>query len=129
MVVDRTIAALGDPTRREIPRRLADSPRRAGELAAGSSISCPTVCKPLRFRPCHHPVLFNTWPLGENLTYSPNGIFVPAHTESYCFSEIKICESRSKLVSHPVAVIMQVRGEEKPECRSVIRVPASIFSK
>src|SRR5215472_11950994 len=48
MSLDRTIAALGDPTRREILRRLADSPRRAGELAAGFSISRPAVCKHTR---------------------------------------------------------------------------------
>ena len=43
-----SIAALGDPTRREILRRLADSPRRAGELAAGFAISRPAVCKHTR---------------------------------------------------------------------------------
>ncbi len=48
MLLDRTIAALGDPTRREILRRLAASPRRAGELAAGFSISRPAVCKHTR---------------------------------------------------------------------------------
>ncbi|MGO9605823.1 MAG: ArsR/SmtB family transcription factor [Candidatus Binataceae bacterium] len=48
MPLDRTLAALGDPTRREILRRLADSPRRAGELAAGFSISRPAVCKHTR---------------------------------------------------------------------------------
>jgi len=48
MSLDRTIAALGDPTRREILPRLADSPRRAGELAAGFSISRPAVCKHAR---------------------------------------------------------------------------------
>jgi len=48
MSLDRTIAALGDPTRREILRRLADSPRRAGELAAGFAISRPAVCKHTR---------------------------------------------------------------------------------
>ena len=48
MPLDRTIAALGDPTRREILRRLADAPRRAGELAAGFAISRPAVCKHTR---------------------------------------------------------------------------------
>jgi len=48
MTLDGTIAALGDPTRREILRRLADSPQRAGELAAGFSISRPAVCKHTR---------------------------------------------------------------------------------
>jgi DNA-binding transcriptional ArsR family regulator len=48
MPLDRTIAALGDPTRREILRRLADAPRRAGELAAGFAISRPAICKHAR---------------------------------------------------------------------------------
>ena len=48
MSLDRTIAALGDPTRRQILRRLADGPRRAGELAAGFAISRPAVCKHTR---------------------------------------------------------------------------------
>src|SRR5580658_7796207 len=48
MPLDRTIAALGDPTRREILRRLCDAPRRAGELAAGFAISRPAICKHTR---------------------------------------------------------------------------------
>lgn len=48
MPLDRTIAALGDATRREILRRLADGPRRAGELASGFAISRPAVCKHTR---------------------------------------------------------------------------------
>jgi DNA-binding transcriptional ArsR family regulator len=48
MSLDRTIAALGDPTRREILRRLSDSPRRAGELASGFAISRPAICKHTR---------------------------------------------------------------------------------
>src|SRR6266436_795823 len=48
MSLDRTIAALGDPTRREILRRLADAPRRAGKLAGGFAISRPAVCKHTR---------------------------------------------------------------------------------
>jgi DNA-binding transcriptional ArsR family regulator len=48
MPLDRTIAALADPTRREILRRLSDAPRRAGELAAGFAISRPAVCKHTR---------------------------------------------------------------------------------
>lgn len=46
--MDKTIAAVGDPTRREILRRLADAPCRAGELAAGFAISRPAVCKHTR---------------------------------------------------------------------------------
>jgi DNA-binding transcriptional ArsR family regulator len=48
MSLDRTIAALGDPTRREILRRLADAPHRAGELAAGFAMSRPAICKHTR---------------------------------------------------------------------------------
>lgn len=48
MAIDRTIAAVGDPTRREILRRLADAPCRAGELAAGFAISRPAICKHTR---------------------------------------------------------------------------------
>jgi DNA-binding transcriptional ArsR family regulator len=48
MPLDRTIAALGDPTRREILRRLADSPCRAGALAEGFAISRPAICKHTR---------------------------------------------------------------------------------
>jgi DNA-binding transcriptional ArsR family regulator len=48
MSLDKTIAALGDPTRREILRRLADAPHRAGELASGFAITRPAICKHTR---------------------------------------------------------------------------------
>jgi DNA-binding transcriptional ArsR family regulator len=48
MPLNDTITALSDPTRREILRRLADAPRRAGELAHGFAISRPAVCKHTR---------------------------------------------------------------------------------
>jgi DNA-binding transcriptional ArsR family regulator len=48
MSLDKTIAALGDATRREILRRLADGPRRAGELASGFAISRPAISKHTR---------------------------------------------------------------------------------
>ena len=48
MSLDKTIAALGDPTRREILRRLAKAPHLAGELAHGFAISRPAVCKHTR---------------------------------------------------------------------------------
>lgn len=48
MPLDKTIAALADPTRRELLHRLARKPRRAGELARGFSISRPAVCKHTR---------------------------------------------------------------------------------
>jgi DNA-binding transcriptional ArsR family regulator len=48
MSLDKTIAALGDPTRRELIRRIAQAPSRAGELAHGFSISRPAICKHTR---------------------------------------------------------------------------------
>jgi DNA-binding transcriptional ArsR family regulator len=48
MALDTTIAALSDPTRRAILRRLADAPRRAGDLASGFAISRPAICKHTR---------------------------------------------------------------------------------
>lgn len=48
MSLDLTISALGDPTRRKILHRLADGPRRAGELASGFAISRPAICKHTR---------------------------------------------------------------------------------
>ncbi len=48
MSTDRTIAALADPTRRALIRRLASSPCRAGDLARGFAISRPAICKHTR---------------------------------------------------------------------------------
>ena len=48
MSTDATIAAVGDPTRRELIRRLARGPLRASELARGFSISRPAICKHTR---------------------------------------------------------------------------------
>lgn len=48
MPIDATIGALADPTRRELLRRLADKPCRAGELARGFAISRPAICKHTR---------------------------------------------------------------------------------
>jgi DNA-binding transcriptional ArsR family regulator len=48
MSIDSTIAALGDSTRRELLRRLAQKPCRAGELAHGFAISRPAVVKHTR---------------------------------------------------------------------------------
>ncbi|MGH7864182.1 MAG: ArsR/SmtB family transcription factor, partial [Candidatus Binataceae bacterium] len=45
---DTTIAALADPTRRELLRRLAATPCRAGVLAKGFAISRPAICKHTR---------------------------------------------------------------------------------
>jgi DNA-binding transcriptional ArsR family regulator len=46
--LDQTLAALADPTRREILQRLAHRPQRAGELAKGFAIRRPAVCKHAR---------------------------------------------------------------------------------
>ncbi len=48
MPIDATIGALADSTRRELLRRLADKPCRAGELARGFTISRPAICKHTR---------------------------------------------------------------------------------
>jgi DNA-binding transcriptional ArsR family regulator len=48
MSLDHTIAALSDPTRRELIRRLARQPLRASDLARGFSISRPAICKHTR---------------------------------------------------------------------------------
>jgi DNA-binding transcriptional ArsR family regulator len=48
MPIDRTITALGDPTRRELLHRLARKPCRAGELARGFTISRPAIFKHAR---------------------------------------------------------------------------------
>jgi DNA-binding transcriptional ArsR family regulator len=46
--LDQTLAALADPTRRELLQRLAQRPHRAGELATGFAITRPAVCKHTR---------------------------------------------------------------------------------
>jgi DNA-binding transcriptional ArsR family regulator len=46
--LQQTIAALADPTRRELLERLAQRPHRAGELATGFAISRPAICKHTR---------------------------------------------------------------------------------
>ncbi|MBV8590196.1 MAG: winged helix-turn-helix transcriptional regulator [Acetobacteraceae bacterium] len=46
--LDQTLAALADPARRELLRRLAQGPHRAGELATGFAISRPAICKHTR---------------------------------------------------------------------------------
>jgi DNA-binding transcriptional ArsR family regulator len=45
---DQTLAALADPTRRQLLRRLATEPCRAGVLAQGFAISRPAICKHTR---------------------------------------------------------------------------------
>src|SRR5262245_32120119 len=48
MPIDSTITALGDPSRRELLRRLAQRPHRASDLARGFKISRPAVFKHAR---------------------------------------------------------------------------------
>ncbi len=42
------LSALGDPTRRRVVQLLSEGPRRAGELAAASGTSAPTMSRHLR---------------------------------------------------------------------------------
>jgi DNA-binding transcriptional ArsR family regulator len=46
--VDEILTAVGYPIRREMLRRLADRPCRAGDLARGFSVSRPAICKHAR---------------------------------------------------------------------------------
>jgi DNA-binding transcriptional ArsR family regulator len=48
MTLDSSIATLGDPIRKEILRRLADAPLRAGDLASGFAVSRPAISKHTR---------------------------------------------------------------------------------
>jgi len=46
--LDRTLAALADPTRRRVVELLRERPRRAGELASAFRISAPAMSRHLR---------------------------------------------------------------------------------
>jgi len=46
--LDRTFAALADPTRRRVVELLRNKPRRAGELAAAFGMSPPAMSRHLR---------------------------------------------------------------------------------
>jgi DNA-binding transcriptional ArsR family regulator len=46
--VDEILTAVGYPIRREILRRLAERPCRAGDLARGFAVSRPAICKHAR---------------------------------------------------------------------------------
>ena len=48
VALDRTFAALADPTRRMLIERIGRKPYRAGDLCRGLSISRPAVSKHLR---------------------------------------------------------------------------------
>jgi DNA-binding transcriptional ArsR family regulator len=46
--IDRTLAALADPTRRGMVELLRHEPRRAGEIAAAFAMSAPAMSRHLR---------------------------------------------------------------------------------
>jgi DNA-binding transcriptional ArsR family regulator len=46
--LDRTLAALADPTRRRVVDLLRKKPRRAGEIAAAFDMSAPAMSRHLR---------------------------------------------------------------------------------
>jgi DNA-binding transcriptional ArsR family regulator len=46
--IDTTLAALADPTRRQVVELLRERPRRAGELASAVAISGPAMSRHLR---------------------------------------------------------------------------------
>jgi DNA-binding transcriptional ArsR family regulator len=46
--LDTTLAALADPTRRQVVELLRERPRRAGELAAACAMSSPAMSRHLR---------------------------------------------------------------------------------
>ena len=46
--IDRVLNALADPTRRSVVELLGSGPRRAGELAAATGTSPPTMSRHLR---------------------------------------------------------------------------------
>lgn len=46
--IDRTLAALADPTRRRIVDLLAERPRPAGELAREAGVSAPVMSRHLK---------------------------------------------------------------------------------
>lgn len=47
-VIDRTLAALADPARRQVVELLRERPRRAGELATATGLSAPAMSRHLR---------------------------------------------------------------------------------
>jgi DNA-binding transcriptional ArsR family regulator len=47
-VVDRTLAALADPHRRQVVDLLSERPRRAGELATATGLSAPAMSRHLK---------------------------------------------------------------------------------
>jgi len=47
-VIDRTLAALADPARRQVVELLRERPHRAGELATATGLSAPAMSRHLR---------------------------------------------------------------------------------
>lgn len=47
-VIDRTLAALADPARRQVVDLLRERPHRAGELASAVGLSAPAMSRHLR---------------------------------------------------------------------------------
>jgi DNA-binding transcriptional ArsR family regulator len=47
-VIDRTLAALADPVRRQVVDLLRNRPHRAGELALAAGLSAPAMSRHLR---------------------------------------------------------------------------------
>jgi len=47
-VIDRTLAALADPARRQVVELLRERPHRAGELAIATGLSAPAMSRHLR---------------------------------------------------------------------------------
>ena len=47
-VIDRTLAALADPARRQVVELLRERPHRAGELAVATGLSAPAMSRHLR---------------------------------------------------------------------------------
>jgi DNA-binding transcriptional ArsR family regulator len=65
--LDRTFAALADPTRRMLLERIGRQPYRAGDLCRGLSISRPAVSKHLRV--LRHAGLVTVTPQGREMMY------------------------------------------------------------
>src|SRR5262245_18105487 len=65
--LDRTFAALADPTRRMLIERIGQKPRRAGDLSRGLTISRPAVSKHLRV--LRQAGLVSAAPQGRELVY------------------------------------------------------------
>jgi len=65
--VDRILTAVGYPIRREMLRRLAARPCRAGDLARGFAVSRPAICKHARI--LERAGLVRAAPMGRERVY------------------------------------------------------------